>query len=91
MLKQWIEVEGHIFILKTLKVKTHRDGLFLYKSVYFTVEMIFSQLLGHQSYSNVHCHNRGDGILYSAKYAVIKSKHSVFTKKYIALYCKRGT
>lgn len=66
--------------LKTLNVKTHRDGSFFFlpfffctngPCVYFTVVMkVFSHLLGHQSYSNAHYHNRGDGILYSAKSTV---------------------
>lgn len=72
MLKQWIEVEGHMVLNgKMLNVKTHRDFFFSFTNgacVYFTVVMeIFSHLLGHQSYSNAHYHNRGDGILYSAK------------------------
>lgn len=47
MLKQWIEVEGHMF-MKTLKVKTHRDIFFTNgPCVYFTVVMKFvSQFFG---------------------------------------------
>ncbi len=49
--------------------------------VYFTVVMkIFSHLLGHQSYSNAHYHNRGDGSLYSAKSTGMEWNYSVFTK-----------
>lgn len=53
MLKQWIEVEGHMFLnVKTLNVKTHRVGSYFTNGpFYFTVVMmIFSHLLGHQTY-----------------------------------------
>lgn len=83
MLKQWIEVEGHMFLnLKTLNIKTHRDSSFFSPLYKWTACLFYSRMkiFSHQSYSNALYHNRGNGILYSAKSTFMELIHSVFTK-----------
>lgn len=74
MLKQWIEVEGHIVLnLKTLTLKTQRISSHTNEPcVYFTVVIRIFTVLGHQTYSNAHSHNNRDGILYPAESTIME-------------------